>query len=176
MNVRDQIRLFKKCMQDKGLACKIDIFSMGFYCIISSYSSLRFTYNSMNEMFECKYTALNKNGNKSRKTLSISLSDYDKCFEDIMLVSEKIKEYQNYVSLERSKRKQINALSSIVISGALQKYPILTKAFDAKTRGAKNFCKKTFKDDVLILETKLRIKDPMKLVKIFEALEEALKE
>ena len=182
MNARDTLVLFKQFFKAKHPEISFDISNSYFYIYNHSrnqhqYFGLRFKYVE-NKTFRCNYKAINSKGNPSSHNIQISLDDFEKCHEEIMKAIEKSNAYLIHMNIERNKQKQINSLNDIIIAGMLQKCPMLSKAFEAKTRGAKNFCKKTFNNNTgtLRIDAKLTIKNSSKLVKVFEALEEALKD
>jgi hypothetical protein len=127
--------------------------------------------------YECAYKALNKKGNPARINAHIDMSkSFDECLSAMLQIFDNIRAYNNYTSLQQSKQKQINSLNDIVIHGLMNKYPTVTKAFNACNRNAKNFCNKKFKNGKLVIDAKFTITEVSKLDKVFEALEEALKE
>lgn len=181
MSIKDELQLFKKYCDEKASGFVFDIGGgSATYFYIRSNSTdtrylLKFDYTE-NKIFKCRYKTLNRKSNPTKRVIQIDLDDYDKCYNEIAKVIKEIIAFNNYEAIQKSKQKQINALNDIVISGALQRYPLLSKAFAAKSRGAKNFCQKTFINGALRIDAKLLIRDASKLKNVFEALEEALTE
>jgi len=178
MNKVNNRELLKKMMKHKFPEFRIDDGHRYFAIYEKGYNTcIRFNLNNSYD-FTFSIKALNSKGNPARINGILNMLDIEESMKKIEELIVKVRAYDIHNRNQVAKQKQINSLNDIIIAGMLQKCPMLSKAFEAKTRSAKNFCRKTFNNNTgtLRIDAKFTIKNSSKLVKVFEALEEALKD